>query len=213
MNSDDPVRLDRRAAIKWMLAATAGAALLRPRVLGSGAPPAATGYGTDPDLLKAYHPGDLWPLTFSDAQRRTAAALCDVIIPADGQSPSAASLGVQDFVDEWISAPYPDHVADRQIILAGLAWLEAESHRRFGQPFTGAIYSQKTAICDDVCHEPDAAPEFKAAARFFQRFRSLASGGFYTTPEGMKDLAYIGNVPLAAYPEPPLELLQKLGLA
>jgi hypothetical protein len=138
--------------------------------------------------------------------------LCDVILPADDNSPGAAALGVQDFVDEWISAPYPDNVGDRPTILDGLAWLEAESQRRFGLPFTGTIYSQKAAICDDLCHEPDAKPEFKAAARFFKRFRSLAAGGYYTTPEGMKDVGYIGNVPLAAYPEPPLELLKKLGL-
>ena len=34
---------------------------------------AAQGYGTDPDLTKIYHPGDVWPLTLyaarSDAPR------------------------------------------------------------------------------------------------------------------------------------------------
>jgi len=37
--------------------------------------PTANGYGGDPKLTKLYHPGDVWPLTLSAAQRRTAAAL------------------------------------------------------------------------------------------------------------------------------------------
>jgi len=212
MPSSEPVRLDRRTAIKWMLAASAGAALLPRLSRGADPVPGAAGYGTDPDLAKTYHPGDLWPLTFTVAQRRTAAALCDFLIPADDQSPGAASLGVQDLVDEWISAPYPQHAADRKTVVEGLAWLEAESQRRFGLAFPDTIHRQKAALGDDLCHEPDAKPEFKTAARFFQTFRDLAAGGFYTTPEGMKDLQYIGNVPLASFPETSPEILHRLGL-
>ncbi len=54
-------------------------------------------YGTDPNLVRVYKPGDLWPLTFTSAQRATAAVLCDLIIPADAKSPSASSVGVVDF--------------------------------------------------------------------------------------------------------------------
>jgi hypothetical protein len=210
--SPEPVRLDRRAAISWLLAAAAGAALLRPRARAAGGTPAASGYGADPDLAKAYRAGDLWPLTFTDAQRRTAAALCDVLIPADHQSPGAAALGVQDFVDEWISAPYPQNAGDRGTIVDGLAWVEAESLRRFGVGFAGTIHRQKAAMLDDIGRGAAAAPEFEAAHRFFVRFRELAAGGFYTTPEGMRDLGYVGNVPLPAYPEAPPEVLRKLGL-
>ena len=37
--------------------------------------------------------------------------------------------------------------------------------------------------------------------------------GFYTTPAGMKDIGFIGNVALAKFPDPPKEALAKLGLA
>src|ERR1019366_1130520 len=111
MSAHEPARMDRRLALKWMLTAGAGAMLVRlPRLGGppeaapGGPAPARAGYGTDPDLLRAYKPGDLWPLTFSDAQRSLVAALCDVIIPADGHSPSASAVGVTDFIDEWVSA-------------------------------------------------------------------------------------------------------------
>ncbi|MEO7414427.1 MAG: gluconate 2-dehydrogenase subunit 3 family protein [Opitutaceae bacterium] len=215
--------MDRRAAIKWMLTAAASAALLdhtggKAAAAEAGASatpvlPAAKGYGTDPDLLRTYKPGDLWPLTFTPKQRQTAAALCDVIIPADAKSPSAGSLGVHDFIDEWISAPYTAHERDRTIIVPGLDWIDAESQRRFQQSFTNTIASQKRAICDDICFTPNAKPEFQTAARFFTRFRDLTGGGFYTTPEGMKDIGYTGNVALSAFPGPPPEVLKQLGLA
>ena len=119
--SGPSARMDRRLAIKWILAAGAGALLVDPWAF-AGAPPAAggdapTGYGTDPSLTKPYKPGDYWPLTFSEAQRRDAAALCDAIIPADGPVPSASQVGVPDFIDEWISAPYPDPAKDRASVL------------------------------------------------------------------------------------------------
>ncbi len=208
-------RLDRRTALKWMLAAAATALSRSPAGASEAAtgPVGAHGYGTDPDLVKIYRPGELWPLTFTDSQRATAAALCAVIIPADSTSPSAAKLGVHDFIDEWISAPYPVQAADRPVVLEGLAWLEAEARRRFGRDFSQASPAGQSAICDDICLLEKAAPEFKAAARFFARFRDLAANGFYTTPEGMKDLGYIGNMPLATFDGPPDSVLKKLGLA
>lgn len=175
--------------------------------------PAKQGYGTDPDLIKIYRPGELWPLTLTPAQRRTATALCDAIIPADSESPSASSVGVVDFIDEWISASYPLQREDRCIILDGLTWLEAESERRFVRDFAALDERQQAAICDDICYLPRARPELAHAARFFARYRDLTAGGFYTTPAGREDLKYVGNVPLASFDGPPLEVLRKAGLA
>ena len=206
-------RMDRRTAIKWLLTAAAAAAVLeRDTLAADPATPAAKGYGQDPDLLKDYKPGDAWPLTFTDTQRATAAALCDVIIPADSKSPSAASLGVHDFIDEWISAPYPEQAADRKPILDGLAWLDAESQRRFQNDFANLIASQQNALCTDIAYAPKAKPEFKVAAQFFKKFRDLTAGGFYTTPAGVKDLGYTGNVPTPAFAGPSSEVLKKIGL-
>jgi len=204
-------RIDRREAIKWMVAATATVSLLNFRSFGAPAP-AARGYGTDPDLLKDYKPGDLWPLTFTREQHRAVAALCDVIIPADDKSPSASSLGVADFIDEWISAPYPEQQTDREEILQGLGWLDRESGRRFGKEFVDLDDRQKHNICDDICIAPKTRPDFTAAARFFARFRNLTAGGFYTTPQGWKDIQYLGNVALAKFDGPPPEVLKYLNL-
>jgi hypothetical protein len=220
MNTPDPIPIDRRVAIKWMLTASAGAMLMRAPSLGGAAPepapgPAgapAVGYGTDPDLVKGYKPGDLWPLTFTAAQRREVAALCDVVIPADDHSPSASSVGVTDFIDEFVSAPYPDNVRDGRKIVDGLAWLDAESARRFGAVFAEATAAQRTALCEDISHDEPADKALKPAADFFKRFRNLVAAGFYTTPVGMKDIGYVGNVPLAKFEGPPADLVEKLGL-
>ena len=60
----------RRTAIKWPLPRSSCGR--RPRVASSVAGvPAPKGYGTDPDLLTTYQPGELWPLTL---HRRAARA-------------------------------------------------------------------------------------------------------------------------------------------
>lgn len=203
--------MDRRTTLQWMLAATA-------LPLGAGATaavkPAArgAGYGTDPKLVKTYRSGELWPLSFSAAQRVTAAALCALIIPADEHSPSAADLQVQLFIDEWISAPYPRHRKDRLQILQGLAWIDREARQRFGRAFVAASEVQQQAIADDICWLPAAAPRFTTAARFFARYRDLTGSGFYTTPEGTRDLRFVGNQPSLSFDGPPAEVLKLVGV-
>jgi len=217
MDQPDLPRLDRRTALKWMLTAAAALAVTDRLMLAqtpkSAAAPGTKGYGVDALLNKDYQPGDFWPLTLTEAQRRTAAALCALIIPAEGAVPSAADLKVHDFIDEWISSPYPDQQGDRETILTGLAWIDVEARQRFGKEFAALETAQMAAIADDICHAPDAKPEHAAGAKFFSRFRDLTTSGFFSTPEGMKDIGYIGNMPLAEFKGPPPEVLRKLGLA
>src|SRR6266853_362368 len=147
--------MDRRTSIQWMLAAAASMPLLQQRVWAGAAAPAApaaaTGYGGYPDLKKVYHPGDLWPLTLTLAQRITAIALSDVIIPADSISPSASRVGVVEFLDEWVSAPYPRQQQDRPVILEGLVWINAEATRRFDKQCAALNELQQHAICVAIC--------------------------------------------------------------
>lgn len=201
--------MDRRETIKWVLAASA---IIRLNPGSVSAAPSAS-YGTDPDLQRVYHPGELWPLTLSKLQKDQVTLLCDTIIPADGTSASASAVGVVDFIDEWISAPYPEQRQDRQLVLQGLNWLDSEATKRFARPLLQIATAQLHAICDDICWIPKARPEFLQAASFFARFRDLTVGGFYTTPQGRADLRYVGNTPLPRFDGPPLEVLKKVGLA
>jgi hypothetical protein len=210
--------MDRRTTIKWMFAAAAAVPALRsfadtPEPLARAVAASQAGYGTDPDLTKEWKAGGPWPLTLGAQARLTTAVLCDLIIPADEVSPSASSVGVVDFIDEWISAPYPQQRADREIVLPGLVWLDTEAQKRFGKAFSTLDAQQQSAIADDICSAAKAAPQFAAAAKFFAKFRDLTAGGFYTTPVGMKDIGYTGNVLLEKFDGPPLEALKKAGLA
>jgi len=207
-------RLSRRDVFKWFAAAAvAMSAEEGVFAVGSGVPnPAGRGYGTDPDLTRDYKPGDIWPLTFDAPQRAAAAALCDLIFPEDHLGPSASSLGVPAFIDEWISAPYPVQSADRQVVVEGLVWLDAEAGRRFKKGFATLDEAQKRAICDDICDLAKASTEHKKAARFFSKFRSLCAGGYFSTPPGWKAIGYVGNTPSATFDGPPPEALKKVGV-
>ncbi len=204
--------MDRRSSMQWMLAAMAlpeltGAAVAAPK------PGGKKGYGTDPVLTHSHQIGALWPLSFNAEQRRCAAALCALIIPADDQSPSAADLEVHQFIDEWASAPYPQQQKDRTLIIEGLAWTDAEAQRRFGgRVFAALGVAEQQQIADDICWKPKAAPALEKAAAFFARFRDLTAGGFYTTPQGTKDLGFVGNRPSATFEGPSEAVLKIVGV-
>ncbi len=216
--TDDSLRLPRRTVFKWF-AATAAALQFGGLELPGGEPPAlpplpagSKGYGSDPDLLHAYHPGEVWPLTLSALERTTTTTLADLIIPADDLGPAASEVRVPDFIDEWVSAPYPNQQKDRELIVPGLAWLEAEAQKRFQAAFAALTPVQQRAICDDVCAIRNAKPEFAHAAVFFSRFRGLAGGAYFATPPGWKAIGYVGNLPQATFNGPPDEVLAKLGV-
>jgi len=165
-------------------------------------------------LNKNYVPGDLWPLTLTPKQRKAAASLTDLILPPDNPGDKLPSqLGVQEFIDEWISSPYDETSNDRPVITEGLNWLDAEAQRRFQKDFADLAEPQKCAIADDICGKTAVKEEFKSAQNFFGRFRYLAASGYYTTPQGWKDVGYVGNVPTVNFDGPTPEALKHLGLA
>lgn len=231
INGDRPItrRISRRQAMQWVLGAVAASALPvssdllaqpvgrtnSPQENAAKQPPPIYpgGYGVDPNLTKQYKPGDLWPLTFNETQRKAATALADTIIPKDDLGPAASEVGVVEMIDEWISAPYPQQKGDKPIVIDGLAWIDAEAAKRFGgKTFTALTAEQRAQICDDICHSGKAKEAFKKPAKFFNRFRSLASGAYYATPEGWKAIGYVGNVALPSFDGPPPEVLEKLGV-
>ncbi len=215
------MEMDRRHALKVMAIAAAapGLASCSPGEAPTGAAtapspsanPKARGDAWDPDLISPTVP---WERTLSDDELTTLAALCDVIIPADGRSPAASAVGAHEFIDEWVSAPYEGNERDGVLIRGGLVWIDREASSRFGDGlrFRDLTDEQKTAICDDICYAPNAPAGYESAARFFDRVRYLTSTAFWTTTEGMTDLQYIGNVPLTQWYPPPPEVLRHIGL-
>ena len=218
--ADNSGQIDRRQALKWIGAAAAAAAIFPHASAQDKLPrPASTApggqrIGTDPVLNKNYVPGDLWPLTLTSKQRKAAASLTDLILPPNNPGDKLPSqLGVQEFIDEWISSPYDETLNDRPVITEGLDWLDAEAQRRFQKDFADLAEPQKCAIADDICGKTAVKKEFKSAQNFFGRFRYLAASGYYTTPQGWKDVGYVGNVPTVNFDGPTPEALKHLGLA
>jgi hypothetical protein len=149
--------------------------------------------------------------------------LCGLIIPADSDSPSASDLHVHDFIDEWISSPYAAQKEDREPVLFALNYLDEISRNHYGSDFAHLAELQRSELCD-LMARPESSSEvhgpgtteppnkIRRLQKAFQRFRELTAGGYFTTPEGMRYIGYVGNIPMASYPEPPQEILTKLGL-
>ncbi|MFK3891135.1 gluconate 2-dehydrogenase subunit 3 family protein [Sphingomonas sp. NPDC079357] len=212
----------RRTTLQWFATATAlsiahrgVAAAVAPQA--TAAPPpfkvvewpasitplsATKGYGRDPDLTAPKVP---WPLTLTRPQRATVDMLGDMILPADGASPGAGTLGVGAFIDEWISAPYPQQQEDRAKVIAGLAWMDAQSRVLHGGAFTAATAAQRATLLDALTVETPGAAMVQPVA-FMDRLRNLFVLGFYSLPEGKADMGYIGDQPTEGpYPGPTAE--------
>ncbi len=214
--------VSRRTTLAWVTAAAASPwmqeAMAQPAAAPDAAQPGtwpkldlpaitARGYGSDPDLVNPTVP---WPLTLSPAHRAMLKTISGILLPADAHSPSAAGLPIDAFIDEWISAPYPQQQEDRVLILSGLAWLDAECKARFGGDFASVSDTQRRAVFDDIAWRDKVKPGYELPARFFARLRSLTMGGFYSLPAGLKDIGYMGNAPGTEWPGPTPEALAHL---
>lgn len=163
----------------------------------------------DPDLINPTYP---WARVLTDEELVTLAALCDMIIPADGESPAASAAGVQHYINEHVSAPYDQHRADLVEVRGGIIWLNCEAGARFCKPFAALSVNQKSAICDDICRLDPARPQFHHGAHFFNKIRNMTAAGYFTTAKGMAYVGYVGNKPMLEFPPPPGAVLNKLGL-
>lgn len=196
--------LSRREALQRIFATATLAATLDLPLLGAED---VRRLGWDPNLLEKEIP---WPRLLTDAEKRLAAALADVIIPADEHGPPASAVGVADFIDEWISAPYEQQRDDRTLIRGGLAWIDAEALRRHGSGFIACSGDQQAAIVDAILQP--GGENARPPREFFVRFRYLVVGGYYTTPDGWRAIGYTGNVPLGSFDGPPRAVLERLDL-
>ncbi len=92
-----------------------------------------------------------------------------------------------------------------------MALLDEKSVLRGKPNFVSLPAKEQFVICEDLARKAKASAN-RFPGSFFYRLRNLVAGGYYTTPAGMKDIGYIGNVPQAAWNGPPAEVLKKLNL-
>jgi gluconate 2-dehydrogenase gamma chain len=128
---------------------------------------------------------------FTPQELATITVLSDIIIPADAKSGSASQSGVPQFI-EFIAKDMPGHQLP---LRGGLAWLNAESRKRFGKVFTGLTKTQQIEIVEDIAYPQDFKPEMSQGVSFFTLMRNLTATGFYTSKIGFQDLGYVGNTP------------------
>lgn len=214
MNTDFPTTMNRRHALKWFAGSAAGVAAAPALAVPTETEPAPLAY----PLRSAFHDPDFskpvtgnWQRLLSAEELKTTKALADLILPKDDHGPAASEVGVPEFIDEWVSAPYDVQREGSQVIRGGLGWLNTESFRRFEKRFDELSIEQQSQIIDDICDAEKAVD--KTGAHFFAAFRQLALSGYYTHSATWKHLGYVGNVTLAgAYPGVPQEIIEKLGL-
>ena len=204
----------RRDVFRLFAAATAAGAMM-PKEAKAQAPLPLTRNVkdalTDPDYTQKVIP---WEKPLTEAELATLAILCDIILPGDGADlPMPSAIGVPDFLNEWVGAPYKDTLDDFENLRGGLAWLHSHSNALHGKRFDDLTKTQQTGILDTICEPAKAAPALAPGVRFFRRLRLLTLGGYYTHSSTWKSLGYVGNVPIAgAYPGVPDEVIKLLGL-
>lgn len=209
----DETNISRRNVFKLIAAASA---------IGAGAP--ATSHAEPPKPLTRHFKNPLsdpdyttltipWEKPLDATELATLGVLVDLILPGDAEAPAPTSLGLPDFLNEWVGAPYPQNRDDYEIVRGGVAWINTRSWQLHGAPFVKLPEEKQTAILDSICDPAKAAPELAYGARFFRKLRMLTLGGYYSHPKTWKSLGYVGNVPIPGpYPGVPDEIIRILDL-
>lgn len=213
MNTEQQLtRISRREVIKWFATTAAASQLGSTGLLGQESGVLPQGYGSDPKVTGIYKAGDFWPLTLDRGQHRLVTFLADLILPEDEYGPAASALRVPDFVDEWVSAPYPRQQSDRKKILPGLALMNELSQKQHGKDFADLSVRQGSTMLDKIVEKGSSSSSGKKAADFLHNFTSLCMGAYYGTPPGWKAIGYVGNTPMASFDGPPQEVLDRVGV-
>lgn len=145
---------------------------------------------------------------FTEHERATVEALCDIIIPADEVSAGAVEAGVPDFI-EFMMKDIPSMQVPAR---GGLMWLDNQCTQRYGKNFVDCTSAEQLEMVDEIAWPDKAKPEMGFGVRFFNRMRDLTATGFYTSQIGVKDLGYEGNH-ANLWDGVPQEVLEKHGLS
>lgn len=157
----------------------------------------------------AQQPGPYVAEFFTPHELQTVTLLADLVIPRDDRSGSASDAGVPAFIDFMMT----DRPSMQVPIRGGLAWLDAESHRRFARTFVDAAPAQRTAILDDIAWPARAPAALSQGVAFFNRFRNLVASGFWSSKMGVEDLRFMGNTVVPVWNGCPESALRQLGVA
>jgi Gluconate 2-dehydrogenase subunit 3 len=138
------------------------------------------------------------PKFFSPTQYATLQALCDAILPADGDSGGAVEAGAPEYIDLLTS----ENQEYQLTFGGGMMWLDSTCLDRYGAPYMKCTASQKKEMLDLISYRKNAAsdPGLSQGVEFFAFLRNLTADGFFTSAIGIKYLQYIGNTYLTEFP-------------
>lgn len=135
------------------------------------------------------------PTFFTAHEFETVRTLAGLVIPADDRGPSAADTGTAEMIDWVMTDELLGDPTNRQtMIRGGLAWLDAQARDLGADSLVAATADQHRQLLDRVAYPASAAPEDAAGVAFFSLFRNYVATGYFSSPQGVEDLGYQGNV-------------------
>lgn len=148
---------------------------------------------------------------FTQAQRKTIAAMSEIVIPRT-ETPGAIDAGVPRFIELMVEDWFNDQ--ERAIFLAGLADLEARVAKDYGTGFDKLDTAQQLELMEALEAGASDSPwynfanfqrDFISDAPFICQIKELAIWGFFTSEVGgtqvlrysAMPMYFDGDVPLA----------------
>ncbi len=194
--------VSRRDAIRFLALAPLSAFAVTPQDVEAAATLTRKVLSEQAVLGQSYR-----PRVFTAEEWQTARILVDMIIPRDSRSGSATDAMVPEFMDVFMV----ERQNMQRWMHAGLAWLDGECRRRFDSVFADCTESQRRAVLDDIAWPAKAPAAMRDGVRFFNNFRNFTASGFWSSRIGVKDLQYMGNMPMI-WQGCPTPALDKLGV-
>jgi len=172
--------MERRELFKILAATAAGSQALAQHQHGTAAPD-----------LASYK-----PRFFSASEYETLDHLCEVIIPADDQSPGARQAQVRFSIDVMV------HLSDaqsQQRWRAGLKAVEEAAQSSFGKPFAECGARQQDSIVARMAQN-ESAPR-NELERFFGPLKRMTVDGYHLSDVGARQgLGYKGDASVDEFP-------------
>lgn len=132
------------------------------------------------------------PKFFRPHEWKTLESLTDTIIPG------AKNAGAVEFIDLLCSAN--EELA--AIFTGGLLWIDQHMKKRHGKAYVDCTPAEQTALLDILAYKKNETPELAPGFRFFDWVRMMAADAYYTSPEGIKEVGYMGNKGMSEFKIP-----------